>query len=92
MCLLDVYTEPLRTFMAADFYNTHNAMKLTQEQMAELLDISTRSYIDLEHGEKLCQTRVLLLYLRRCKKGRDREAFLAEIDKVIADVEEAQAS
>ena len=61
--ILDAYTEPLRSFMAADFYATRKAMDLTQMEMADILDIDPRSYSCLEHGESLCSTRVFLRYI-----------------------------
>ena len=85
MSTLDAYTEPLRVFLSNDFYSTRKTMKLTQERMAELLEIDVRSYGNLEHGETLCQTKVLLMYMRRCKP--DREAFLHRIDQIMEAVE-----
>ena len=74
----DTYTEPLRAFMSADFCTTRKSLGLTQAQMAERLDIDLRSYADLEHGKNLCSTRVLLMYMLRCKKDRDGFLELAE--------------
>lgn len=85
MDALDSYMDPLRSYMSADFLATRKSLGLTQAQMAELLDIDLRSYADLEHGKNLCCTRVLLLYLLRCR--RDRDGFLDEIGTVLKTAE-----
>lgn len=84
MNALDGYTEPLRAFMSADFYATRKKLGLTQAQMAELLCIDWRSYIDLEHGKNLCCTRVFILYLMHCR--RDYTQFMEEIIRILKEV------
>lgn len=39
------------------------ASLFTQEQMADQLGISVRSYANLEHGRSLCSTPVLILFM-----------------------------
>lgn len=85
MDALDACMDPLRAFMSADFLTTRKALGMTQAQMAERLDIDLRSYADLEHGKNLCCTRVLLLYLLRCRT--DRDGFLNEIEDVLKTAE-----
>ena len=85
MEILDAYTKPLRSFMAADFYTTRKDLALTQLEMADMLDIDLRSYSNLEHGDSLCSTRVLLRYIFHCKKDpaeflRGLKTLLQEID------------
>ncbi len=74
-------TERLRSFMASELYDMRQRLELTQEEMSELLDINVRSYIYLEHGDYMCSTRTLLLYLLRC--GRDLEAFFQGAGEVM---------
>ena len=83
--ILDAYTEPLRSFLAADFYATRKAMDLTQMEMADILDIDPRSYSSLEHGESLCSTRVFLRYILRFKK--DRAQFMESIENVLKEAD-----
>lgn len=83
---LDPYAEPLRDFMSADFYATRKELGVTQEQMAELLHIDWRSYIDLEHGKSLCCTKVFVLYVRQFKS--DPAQFFDELGEVLDQVEE----
>ena len=89
MDALDSYMSSLRSFMSADFLTTRKAMGLTQARMAELLEIDLRSYADLEHGKSLCCTRVLLLYLLRCRK--DRDGFLDGIESALKIAEDELA-
>lgn len=85
MELLDAYTKPLRSFLAADFKTTRKALKLSQLKMSELLDVDLRSYADLEHGKSLCSTRVFLRYVFRCKE--DPTPFMEQIRQVMEDTE-----
>lgn len=53
----------LRAIFSFGFKSFRKKSNLSQEDMAALLRISPRSYIDLEHAKYLCSTRVLVLYL-----------------------------
>lgn len=53
----------LREKMSSRFRATRKQLDITQEKMAELLDIDLRSYSDLEHGKSLCSTPVFIRYL-----------------------------
>lgn len=56
----------------------HRASKrLTQAQMAELLMMDTRSYVDLDHGKHMCSTLTFVLFLLYC--CRDPAEFIEEI-------------
>lgn len=83
--ILDAYTEPLRSFMAADFRTTRKALKLSQFKMAELLDLDPRSYSNLERGRSLCGTRVFLRYVFQCKE--DPILFMKQVRKLMGNVE-----
>ena len=63
---MTAYKEKLRQKMSTHFQNTRKRMDITQEQMAELLEIDSRSYSDLERGKCLCSTPVFLLYVLNC--------------------------
>ena len=79
----------LRAFMAADLYDTRQRLELTQEEMSELLDINVRSYIYLEHGDYMCSTRTLLLYLLRCRE--DAAGFLQRAGEVMGTPQAVEA-
>ena len=80
----------LRAFMAADLYDTRQRLELTQEEMSELLDINVRSYIYLEHGDYMCSTRTLLLYLLRCRA--DAAGFLPRAGEVMGPPQAVEAT
>ena len=41
-------------------------MGLTQAQMAELLQMDVRSYVELDHGKSMCSTLSFVLFLLYC--------------------------
>lgn len=45
---------------------------LTQEQMAEVLNISLRSYSDLEHGKYCCSLSSFVYYVINCDVDKDK--------------------
>ena len=52
-----------RHFMAEQLWNYRTEQHLTQEEMAEMLWISPRSCIDLEHGRYRCSMMTIFLFL-----------------------------
>lgn len=56
--------EVLRKKMSSCFRTTRKQLGITQEKMAEILEIDPRSYSDLECGRSLCSTIVFLRYLQ----------------------------
>ena len=45
---------------------TRNELAMTQEQMAQILDMAPRSFIELDHGNATCSGLTLALYLTYC--------------------------
>lgn len=45
---------------------TRNELAWTQAQMAEVLAMAERSYIELDHGKSCCNGDTLMLYLSYC--------------------------
>ena len=60
----------LRKVFKRYFHNhlvrTRNELAWTQEQMADVLAMAERSYIDLDHGKSSCSGSTLALYLAYC--------------------------
>ncbi len=67
--------------MSSCFRATRKQLGITQEEMAERLDIATRSYSDLEHGKCLCSTVVFLRYMRI--QGKDALELLEELEALL---------
>lgn len=45
------YTKVLKTFLRSKLLNSRAELGISQEDMADRLSMSGRSYVDLEHGE-----------------------------------------
>lgn len=60
-------------------------LDLSQEKMAERLDISLRSYSDLEHGISFCSALSLINFVNNCNV--DKDMLFEMFDKIINDAE-----
>ncbi len=60
-------------------------LELSQEKMAERLDISPRSYSELEHGNSFCSAVSLINYVNNCNVDKDK--LFAMFDEIINDTE-----
>lgn len=60
-------------------------LNLSQEQMAEKLNISLRSYSNLEHGISFCSALSLINFVNNCDV--DKEKLFAMFEKIINDAE-----
>lgn len=57
------YRKLLKDFLHNHFVKTRANLGLTLEEMAEILHMDPRSYIDLDHGKNLCGTITFVFYL-----------------------------
>lgn len=60
------YQYILKQFFHSQLLHTRSDMGLTQSQMADLLEMDERSYIELEHGKSACSAVTLVLFLTHC--------------------------
>lgn len=60
-------------------------LELSQEEMAEKLNISLRSYSNLEHGISFCSALSLINFVNNCDV--DKEKLFAMFEKIINDAE-----
>lgn len=60
------YEEILKHYFYHDLIHTRMDMHLTQPQMADLLKMGVRAYIDLDHGKHGCSGLTLARYLVYC--------------------------
>ena len=60
---MNQYTVLLRGFLTEQIKTYRRARRITQEAMAEALRISTRYYIDVEHGRSGCSAATLMFFL-----------------------------
>ena len=84
----EAYQAALKSVLHVQITQYRDRMGLTQAQMAEILLMDVRSYIDLDHGKSMCGTLSFVLFLLYC--CQDRDALLQSIqmafDKVRGDV------
>ncbi len=59
------YKDALKPFISQQLTECAKELSLTQEQIAELLEIDTRSYVYLQAGVYMCSATTLLLFLTR---------------------------
>ena len=62
----------LKNYFKNEFVNKRAELGLSQEEMAENLNISLRSYSDLEHGKYCCSLSSFINYVNNCEADKDR--------------------
>lgn len=67
----------LKSRFRSALIRVRNTKRITQEEMAALLEISPRAYADLESGRSCCSAATLLMFLHLFCPGD--QPFLAEL-------------
>ncbi len=62
----------LKNYFKNEFASRRAELGLSQEEMAENLNISLRSYSDLEHGKYCCSLSSFINYVNNCEADKDR--------------------
>lgn len=73
----------MRRYMRTYFIRLRGKMELTREQMAELLQMDTRTYADKENGTDLCGLITFIALLRICP---DKSGLLNDVLKIFTEV------
>ena len=60
-------------------------LELSQEEMAEKLNISLRSYSNLEHGISFCSALSLINFVNNCDVDKDK--LFSMFDEIMNDAE-----
>ena len=81
MSTLDYLKNSLRNELRAK----RAELNLSQEEMAERLDISLRSYSNLEHGICFCSALSLINFINNCDV--DKNKLFSEFEKIINNSE-----
>lgn len=71
------YQAILRKVFNEELIHVRNDLSLTQEEMASLLSMDPRSYIELDHGKSGCSAVTLSLFLTVVAK--EPEDFLSKL-------------
>lgn len=75
------YAEAIKTYFRRKLVAVRSDLNITQEEMAQALSMSLRSYNDLENGKSCCSATTLVLFL--IKVCPDPIQFIGELRKVI---------
>ncbi|MCM1544917.1 MAG: helix-turn-helix domain-containing protein [Ruminococcus sp.] len=83
-----VYEEILKTTFRETVVLKRSQLHFTQAKMAELLEMSERSYSDLENGLFCCSAVTLMLYLTYCCDDVQRfvDEMKRKIERAVEDV------
>lgn len=65
-------TDKLKCYFKNELICKRAELGISQEKMAENLQISLRSYCDLEHGKHFCSTSALINYVNNCDVDKDK--------------------
>lgn len=57
------YTKVLKSFFHQELFRSRMDLGITQEEMADKLSMSSRTYVDLDHGKTGCSALTLALFL-----------------------------
>lgn len=57
------YTKVLKSFFHQELFRSRVDLGITQEEMADKLSMSSRTYVDLDHGKTGCSALTLALFL-----------------------------
>lgn len=71
----------LKEYLCIEFARIRTELGITQEQMAERLDMSVRSYANIEACRSLCSAETLILFLVQNTPYRDR--ILNDLEHII---------
>lgn len=58
-----LYLKILKHYLHVQMKDTRKELHMTQAQMAEKLEIDTRSYSDIDTGKSLCSTLTFVMFL-----------------------------
>ena len=64
--------DPLKKKFQNEQITKRAELELSQEKMAEQLNISLRSYSNLEHGVSFCSALSLINYVNNCNVDKDK--------------------
>lgn len=78
--------DTLKSYFRDELKNKRQELKLSQEEMAERLNISTRSYSDLEHGANFCSAITLICFINNCNV--DKEKLFSDFAEIMNNTED----
>lgn len=82
----EIYTTIFKKYFRYYLLQSRNQLDLTQNQMAEKLNMSNRAYASLESGKSCCSAITLVFFLLLCMDSYDK--FLEDLRKEFKEVYE----
>ncbi len=79
--------ETAKKYLKKELREKRYELNLSQEKMAEKLDISAREYSDLENGKRFCSAKSLILYANECDMN-DKEKLFTDLGEIIRKSDE----
>ena len=79
-----LFHQKMKHYLRCQLLTTRRIMDISQDNMASILGISTRSYTKLESGENCCNLVTFILFLRYCCPNIN--AFMSELFALIDEV------
>lgn len=79
-------SEVLKNYFKNEFGNKRAELGISQEKMAENLNISLRSYSNLEHGKYCCSLPSFINYVNNCQVDKDK--LFTEVAEILKDCDE----
>lgn len=79
-------TEGLKIYLKNEFANKRSELGISQEKMAENLNISLRSYSNLEHGKYCCSLSSFINYVNNCNADKDK--LFSEAAEILKNCDE----
>ncbi len=78
-------TENLKHYLKNEIANKRAELGISQEEMAENLDVSLRSYSNLEHVKYCCSLSTFINYVNNC--GADKDKLFSEAAEILKNSE-----
>lgn len=78
--------ENLKIYLKNELVSKRAELGISQERMAEYLNISLRSYSNLEHGKNCCALATFVNYVNNCKA--DKEKLFSDMEEILNNCDE----
>lgn len=86
---MNAYKSQIREFLATRTGAMRSNLKISQDQMSELLCITPRAYSDLER-KKYCLSTSSLLFLLSLMSEEELQEFMKDFKKMIQEADERE--
>lgn len=78
--------ENLKHYLKIQLNSKRADLNLSQEKMAEKLDITLRAYQNLEYGKSFCSAYTLINFINNCNIDKDK--LFSDFSKIINSTED----